>query len=182
MSSLMAMDECPSISLTICGWTPLISSRVAQVCLRSWNFVSSSATDAARPGWALRINLTPVAGRRSQSPCRLPSPTTWPETPRLTLSQLACTHAHETLLWASKGRGARHTFNHDLINGPNPAAQVSSVWRIPPPPRRERPHGYHPTQKPLRLVRRACSPAPGRGISSSTLSAGRGRRPWRRRS
>jgi site-specific DNA-methyltransferase (adenine-specific) len=71
------------------------------------------------------------------------------------LPQLASTHAHETLLWASKGMGARHTFNYDLINSPNPAAQVSSVWRIPAVPRREKRHGYHPTQKPLRLVRRA---------------------------
>lgn len=70
----------------------------------------------------------------------------------------AFTHSHETLIWASRGgerRGARHTFNYDLINSPNPDVQVSSVWRIAPPPRRERVHGYHPTQKPLRLVRRA---------------------------
>jgi site-specific DNA-methyltransferase (adenine-specific) len=67
----------------------------------------------------------------------------------------AFTHAHETLLWASKGRGARHTFNYDLINSPNPHTQMSSVWRIPAVPRREKLHGYHPTQKPLRLVRRA---------------------------
>jgi site-specific DNA-methyltransferase (adenine-specific) len=67
----------------------------------------------------------------------------------------AFTHAHETLLWASKGRGARHTFNYDLINSPDPTAQVSSVWHIPSVPRREKLHGYHPTQKPLRLVRRA---------------------------
>ena len=66
----------------------------------------------------------------------------------------AFTHAHETLLWAGK-RGARHTFNYELVNSRDPAAQVSSVWRIPPPPRREKLHGYHPTQKPLRLVRRA---------------------------
>ena len=64
----------------------------------------------------------------------------------------AFTHAHETLLWASKGKG--HTFNYDLINSPNPGAQVSSVWRIPAVPRKEKLHGYHPTQKPLRLVRR----------------------------
>src|SRR5215217_6470873 len=32
----------------------------------------------------------------------------------------AFTHAHETLIWASKGREARHTFNYDLINSPNP--------------------------------------------------------------
>lgn len=65
----------------------------------------------------------------------------------------AFTHAHETLVWASKGRG--HTFNYDLINSPDPSSQVSSVWRIPHVPRREKRHGHHPTQKPLRLVRRA---------------------------
>ena len=32
---------------------------------------------------------------------------------------------------------------------------MSSVWRIPAVPRREKRHGYHPTQKPLRLVLRA---------------------------
>jgi site-specific DNA-methyltransferase (adenine-specific) len=67
----------------------------------------------------------------------------------------AFTHAHETLLWASKGRGARHTFNYDLINSPNPSSQLSSVWRIPTVPNSEKRMGYHPTQKPLRLLRRA---------------------------
>jgi site-specific DNA-methyltransferase (adenine-specific) len=71
------------------------------------------------------------------------------------LSQLAWAHAHETLIWASKGKGAHHTFNYELVNGPDPEAQVSSVWRIPTVPRKEKRHGYHPTQKPLRLVRRA---------------------------
>ena len=73
----------------------------------------------------------------------------------MALSQLARTHAHETIIWASRGKGARHTFNYDLINSPDPASQVSSVWRIHAVPRREKMHGYHPTQKPLRLVRRA---------------------------
>ena len=58
-------------------------------------------------------------------------------------------------MWASKGRGARHTFNYDLINSPDPNAQLSSVWHIPSVPRPEKRYGYHPTQKPLRLVRRA---------------------------
>jgi site-specific DNA-methyltransferase (adenine-specific) len=73
----------------------------------------------------------------------------------MALPQLARAHAHETLLWASKGKGSRHTFNYDLINGPNPTSQVSSVWRIPAVPMGEKSHGRHPTQKPLRLVRRA---------------------------
>ena len=57
----------------------------------------------------------------------------------------AFTHAHETLIWASKSRRSRHTFNYNLINSPNPASQVSSVWRIPTVPRCEKLHGYHPT-------------------------------------
>jgi site-specific DNA-methyltransferase (adenine-specific) len=67
----------------------------------------------------------------------------------------AFTHAHETVLWAGKGRGARHTFNYDLINRTHPNVQISSVWRIHAVPKTEKLHGYHPTQKPLRLVRRA---------------------------
>ncbi len=78
-----------------------------------------------------------------------------PALPPGALSQFAWTHAHETLIWASKSRSYRHTFNHDLINSRNPTAQVSSVWRIPAVPKVEKLHGYHPTQKPLRLVRRA---------------------------
>jgi site-specific DNA-methyltransferase (adenine-specific) len=73
------------------------------------------------------------------------------------------THAHETLLWASKGRGVRHTFNYELINAPDPGAQVSSVWRIRTVPKSEKLHGYHPTQKPLRLVRRALLASTGEG-------------------
>jgi site-specific DNA-methyltransferase (adenine-specific) len=77
------------------------------------------------------------------------------ETPNPALSQLAWAHAHETLLWASKGSRSRYTFNYDLINSQDPSAQLSSVWHIPSVPRREKRNGYHPTQKPLRLLRRA---------------------------
>jgi site-specific DNA-methyltransferase (adenine-specific) len=87
---------------------------------------------------------------------RLINQITWqkPDPPPNAL-HTAFTHAHETLLWASKGKGARHTFNYDLINSPDPTSQVSSVWHIPAVPMREKSHGRHPTQKPLRLVRRA---------------------------
>ena len=57
------------------------------------------------------------------------------------------------LIWASKGR--RHIFNYDLIDGLDPTSQISSVWRIPAFPRAEKRLGHHPSQKPLRLVRRA---------------------------
>jgi site-specific DNA-methyltransferase (adenine-specific) len=87
---------------------------------------------------------------------RLTNQITWakPDPPPNAL-HTAFTHAHETIVWASKGHRSRHTFNYDLINSRDPSAQVSSVWRIPSVPRSEKRHGYHPTQKPLRLVRRA---------------------------
>jgi hypothetical protein len=44
---------------------------------------------------------------------------------------------------------------YDLINSRDPGVQMSSVWRIQAVPRTEKLHDYHPTQKPLRLVRRA---------------------------
>ena len=75
----------------------------------------------------------------------------------------AFTHAHETLLWASKSKAAHHTFNYDLINSPNPTSQLSSVWHIPAVPMREKSHGRHPTQKPLRLLRRAILASTGEG-------------------
>jgi site-specific DNA-methyltransferase (adenine-specific) len=51
--------------------------------------------------------------------------------------------------------GARHVFDYNLINSPNPDAQVLSVWRVPAFPAREKLHGHHTTQKPLRPLRRA---------------------------
>jgi site-specific DNA-methyltransferase (adenine-specific) len=87
---------------------------------------------------------------------RMTNQITWakPDPPPNAL-HTAFTHAHETLLWASKGGRSRHTFNYDLINSTDPTAQLSSVWHIPSVPKREKLHGYHPTQKPLRLLRRA---------------------------
>jgi site-specific DNA-methyltransferase (adenine-specific) len=69
--------------------------------------------------------------------------------------RVAFTHSHETLLWASRSRSSRYTFNYDLVNGPGSRARITSVWRLPAVPKREKLHGYHPTQKPLQLVRRA---------------------------
>lgn len=68
---------------------------------------------------------------------------------------LACAHAHETMIWASKSKGARHSFNYDLISSLDPTAQVSFVGRIPTVLKVEKLRGYYPTQKPLWFVRRA---------------------------
>ena len=97
---------------------------------------------------------------------RLTNQITWhkPDPPPNAL-HTAFTHAHETLIWASKDKRSRHTFNYNLINTPDPTSQVSSVWRIPAVPMREKLHGRHPTQKPLRLLRRAVLASTGEGGS-----------------
>jgi site-specific DNA-methyltransferase (adenine-specific) len=79
------------------------------------------------------------------------------------LSQLAWAHSHETLIWASKSRSSRHTFNYELVNSPNRDGQLSSVWRIPTVPMAEKHQGYHPTQKPLKLLRRVLLASSGEG-------------------
>lgn len=72
------------------------------------------------------------------------------------------TASHETILWASKGKKAKHTFNYrvsktwDVNNDKlhNPGKQMRSVWSVPSTPKREKEHGNHPTQKPLEVLRR----------------------------
>ena len=72
------------------------------------------------------------------------------------------TASHETILWASKGKKAKHVFNYsisknwDVENDKlySKGKQMRSVWSIPSTPKREKLEGNHPTQKPLELLRR----------------------------
>ena len=38
------------------------------------------------------------------------------------------TNAHETLIWASSGKGAKYTFNHQAMKGLNEEKQMRSDW------------------------------------------------------
>lgn len=72
------------------------------------------------------------------------------------------TASHETIIWASKDKQAKHHFDHatasewlsetDILK--RPSKQMRSVWSIPSTPKREKSFGSHPTQKPLELLRR----------------------------
>lgn len=72
------------------------------------------------------------------------------------------TASHETILWASKGKKAKHVFNYKISKNWEVAndkiytkgKQMRSVWSIPSTPKREKVEGYHPTQKPLEVLRR----------------------------
>jgi site-specific DNA-methyltransferase (adenine-specific) len=72
------------------------------------------------------------------------------------------TASHETLLWASKDKTAKHVFNYEQMkNGAFSSdflkrqdRQMRSVWAIGTPSANEKRFGKHPTQKPIELMLR----------------------------
>ncbi len=70
------------------------------------------------------------------------------------------TNAHETLIWAAKGKGARrYTFNYDAMKMANDEVQMRSDWTLPLCTGEERVKTgsgakAHPTQKPEALLHR----------------------------
>jgi len=64
------------------------------------------------------------------------------------------THSTETVIWAAKNQKSRHTFNYELMRQLSNGKQMRNLWEISPPQPREKVHGKHPTQKPLKLLER----------------------------
>ena len=69
------------------------------------------------------------------------------------------TNAHETLIWAAKGEGARYTFNYQAMKALNDELQMRSDWSFPICSGNERLKDddgakAHPTQKPEALLYR----------------------------
>ncbi|GGH27882.1 modification methylase [Cribrihabitans marinus] len=69
------------------------------------------------------------------------------------------TNAHETMIWASKGEGARYTFNYEALKSLNEGVQMRSDWVLPICTGHERLKDEngdkaHPTQKPESLLHR----------------------------
>ncbi len=81
------------------------------------------------------------------------------------------TASHETLLWAKKEKGAKHTFNYDLVKTTDwqgdffkkKKSQMRSVWAINTPKPGEKRSGRHPAQKPLGLLTRIILASTGEG-------------------
>jgi len=77
------------------------------------------------------------------------------------------TNAHETLIWASRSRGARYRFNHWAMKNLNDELQMRSDWLLPvcggPERLKQQGRKAHPTQKPEALLHRVllASTAPG---------------------
>ena len=72
------------------------------------------------------------------------------------------TASHETLIWASKSKKSKHTFNYKQMREgefpsdfmKKPGKQMRSIWSITTPAKAEKVFGKHPTQKPLTLLDR----------------------------
>lgn len=87
------------------------------------------------------------------------------------------TASHETLIWARKEKGAKHTFRYEKMRDwkenykkkfkcqltgneeyfeilHQPGKQMRSVWAINTPGKMEKQFGKHPTQKPEELLKR----------------------------
>jgi site-specific DNA-methyltransferase (adenine-specific) len=70
--------------------------------------------------------------------------------------------SHETIIWASKSKSSKHTYNYEEMKRfeapkdfiKNAGKQMRDVWAISTTPLREKEFGRHPTQKPLDLLTR----------------------------
>ena len=85
---------------------------------------------------------------------------TWQKpNPPPNLSCRYLTHSTETLLWAAKDRKSKHHFAYQDMRTRNGEKQMKDVWQFCAPPKREKVHGKHPTQKPFGLLDQvlACS-------------------------
>ncbi len=89
------------------------------------------------------------------------------------------TNAHETMIWAARGRDSRHRFNYQAMKALNDDIQMRSDWLLPlctGPERLRNEHGLklHPTQKPEALLHRVllASTAPGDIVLDPFLGTG----------
>ena len=89
------------------------------------------------------------------------------------------TNAHETLIWAARGKDSRYRFNYQAMKALNDDLQMRSDWFLPlctGPERLRNQHGLklHPTQKPEALLHRIlmASTAPGDVVLDPFLGTG----------
>jgi modification methylase len=89
------------------------------------------------------------------------------------------TNAHETMIWAARGRDSRHRFNYAAMKALNDDIQMRSDWLLPlcsGPERLRNTHGLklHPTQKPEAMLHRVmlASTGPGEIVLDPFLGTG----------
>ncbi|MFX3625128.1 MAG: site-specific DNA-methyltransferase [Ectobacillus sp.] len=80
---------------------------------------------------------------------------TWTKSdPPPNLSQRMFTHSTEFIIWAKKSPVSKQKFNFSTIKKLNNNIPMTDSWILPHVPQSEKSFGYHPTQKPLHLLKR----------------------------
>jgi len=81
---------------------------------------------------------------------------TWQKTnPPPNIACRTFVHSTETILWAKKVcKAGKHLFNYELMKAQNGDKQMKDVWTFPLISPSEKACGFHPTQKPLSVLRR----------------------------
>lgn len=95
--------------------------------------------------------------------------------PNITCRML--TESTEQVLWICNNtnkKAKNWTFNYDDMKALNGGKQMRNFWDIPVTPARERVHGKHPSQKPLRLMERLVLCGTNRGDRVMDCFAGSG--------
>lgn len=64
------------------------------------------------------------------------------------------THSTETIIWAARSERSAYYFDYEAMKRDNDGKQMKDVWRFTAPGKAERKHGAHPTQKPVKLLRK----------------------------
>jgi site-specific DNA-methyltransferase (adenine-specific) len=87
--------------------------------------------------------------------CRILNDIAWVKAnPSPNLGCRTLMYAHESVLWASLGPRAKHHFNYKELKELNEGKQQKDVWKFGRPEKDEQAYGKHPTQKPMRLIKR----------------------------
>ena len=87
------------------------------------------------------------------------------------------TESTEQILWLCNNtnkKAKNWTYNYDHMKELNGGKQMRNFWEIPVTPQRERVHGKHPSQKPLRLMERLVLAGSNRGDRVLDCFAGSG--------
>lgn len=95
--------------------------------------------------------------------------------PNITCRML--TESTEQILWLCNNtnkKAKNWTYNYDHMKELNGGKQMRNFWEIPVTPARERVHGKHPSQKPLRLMERIVLAGTNRGDRVLDCFAGSG--------
>lgn len=102
-------------------------------------------------GWAIQLSAYRLTGIA----LKILNDVTWIKpNPPPNLGCRCLTHAHESLIWATK-EGAPHTFNYgDARRRDGCGRQLRDLWEFAPPRANETLWKKHPAQKPEALVER----------------------------